>query len=533
MAGLDTRGAFDGFVQGFNMVEGYNQRKEAGARADQQAAMQERGLDMREQEFGTQQEEREKADLVERNTAYWQRSAAEGKWAEPDETLLKGWEKHAYLAPAYYQNEKTGAALARADRLAAGEGSLWDQGSVQAMDHLFSPWIGRGKGGKKRLAGVFPGQQEGALVFELGVTPEGGLDGIQQSEYRAPMTAGRGIAGEDDEVLQMPIERVVQQATAMKLLHGVASKMPPFPYGQSMSEADLAYARARGMLPPEQERWEMVEGPDGSLFKVNQYGEPEKLLDRRKQAPQAKDHRSALEKTADRISRETGVPFMDALDQAQKMSGKAGGTTMQASIQKLEDADIEAAAGTFTMNSELGRIAGQLDSGALDLGPVQNKLNAARNWAGSSSKESRNYASMMATMEKLRNESLRLNAGVQTDGDAQRAWNELLTNINDPQLVRQRLQEIKALNERAFEIRQSKVDQRRANAGAPGLDLRALVGPGADGQPQQGAAGLQSGGAAAPRREAAPVRVSSQAELQSLPPGTLYTAPDGSVRRKS
>ncbi|MOA00624.1 hypothetical protein D3C78_1199960 [compost metagenome] len=139
---------------------------------------------------------------------------------------------------------------------------------------------------------------------------------------------------------------------------------------------------------------------------------------------------------------------------------------------------------------------------------------------------------MMATMEKLRNESLRLNAGVQTDGDAQRAWNELLTNINDPQLVRQRLQEIKALNERAFEIRQSKVDQRRATAGAPGLDLRALVGPGADGQPQQGAAGLQGGGGAAPQREATPVRVSSQAEFQSLPPGTLFTAPDGSVRRK-
>ncbi|MFN7611063.1 MAG: hypothetical protein ACK5QX_09040, partial [bacterium] len=84
--------------------------------------------------------------------------------------------------------------------------------------------------------------------------------------------------------------------------------------------------------------------------------------------------------------------------------------------------------------------------------------------------ESRNFSSFKSSLERLRNESLRLNAGVQTDGDAQRAWNELFQNITDTELVAQRLAEIKRINDRAVELQRLRVDSIRGNYGYPSID---------------------------------------------------------------
>ena len=73
----------------------------------------------------------------------------------------------------------------------------------------------------------------------------------------------------------------------------------------------------------------------------------------------------------------------------------------------------------------------------------------------------------------MRNESLRLNTGVQTDGDAQRAWNELFQNINDTGLVKQRLKEIQGINARAAELQRLRADSVRANYGMAPVDAGA------------------------------------------------------------
>jgi hypothetical protein len=59
---------------------------------------------------------------------------------------------------------------------------------------------------------------------------------------------------------------------------------------------------------------------------------------------------------------------------------------------------------------------------------------------------------------------------VQTDGDAQRAWNELLQNVTDTKLVKQRLQEIQRINARGVELQKLKVDQIRGNYSVPPLE---------------------------------------------------------------
>ena len=116
----------------------------------------------------------------------------------------------------------------------------------------------------------------------------------------------------------------------------------------------------------------------------------------------------------------------------------------------------------------------------LSLGPLQNLASQARNTSGMSSPNSANYASFRAELERMRNDSLRLNAGVQTDNDAKRAWEELVTNINDPAVVRQRLAEIQQINVRGMALREALVQNRRTANGLPELDTQRFRDPGPD-----------------------------------------------------
>lgn len=138
---------------------------------------------------------------------------------------------------------------------------------------------------------------------------------------------------------------------------------------------------------------------------------------------------------------------------------------------KLQQDELDAIGTATGLNKDLASFQNMIESGELPLGPVANLEYKARNLAGNSTKESRNYSSFKASLEGLRNASLRLNKGVQTDGDAVRAWNELFENINDGALVSQRLKEIQKLNERAVQLRKMNVDVIRSNYGKESLDV--------------------------------------------------------------
>lgn len=137
---------------------------------------------------------------------------------------------------------------------------------------------------------------------------------------------------------------------------------------------------------------------------------------------------------------------------------------------KMQQEALDSIGTVGTINADLGAIGGMIDQGKLNFGPVSNLKNKALNAAGVSNEQSRNFATFQSTLEKLRNDSLRLNKGVQTDGDAQRAWNELFQNVNDKDVVKQRLQEIQKINERGAALQQMNVDTIRSNYGAEPLD---------------------------------------------------------------
>lgn len=190
---------------------------------------------------------------------------------------------------------------------------------------------------------------------------------------------------------------------------------------------------------------------------------------------------------------ETGQPQTAQWDAGAGDWRPIGGTKqapprpVPAAIQKAEAEDLQDVQTIGQLNSQLGGYVDQIDSGKLVLGPVQNRVAELQNYVGNSDENSRNYASFVAGMEKMRNESLRLNKGVQTEGDAQRAWNEVLANINDPAVVKQRLQEIQRYNATAAEFKKNQIGLRRATSNLPELDVGSVVTAPATGAPKSGA----------------------------------------------
>lgn len=168
-----------------------------------------------------------------------------------------------------------------------------------------------------------------------------------------------------------------------------------------------------------------------------------------------------------------------------KPASKTGENKLPTSALKMQQEEVEAIGTAGTISADLDALTRQIDSGKLQIGPIQNLVSKGKNLAGFSDENSRNFQSFSATLEKLRNDSLRLNKGVQTEGDAVRAWNEILTNINDPQVVKQRLAEVKRINERAAGLRKMSIDLIRQNFGVDPLNTAPVQNqPAAIGSPQ-------------------------------------------------
>lgn len=140
------------------------------------------------------------------------------------------------------------------------------------------------------------------------------------------------------------------------------------------------------------------------------------------------------------------------------------------SVVKLQQEAVDQLAIASNTERDLTDIVAMLDDPKLDLGPVDNLTSKALNYAGMSTDNSRAYGTLVATIEKLRNDSLRLNKGVQTDGDAVRAMNEIIANPNDKAYVKQRLQTIARANKRWADIQEGHIKNIRDNYDLEQLD---------------------------------------------------------------
>jgi len=138
---------------------------------------------------------------------------------------------------------------------------------------------------------------------------------------------------------------------------------------------------------------------------------------------------------------------------------------------KLQQEGIDALAAAKGISETSKLLSQQVDAGTLDVGPIKNIISEVRNFAGQSTPESLAYANLDAALEKIRNDSLRLNKGVQTEGDAVRAMNEVIKNKNDPKLLQSSLDKLNAINDRAAELQKIQINTVRQNYNASPMDF--------------------------------------------------------------
>lgn len=138
---------------------------------------------------------------------------------------------------------------------------------------------------------------------------------------------------------------------------------------------------------------------------------------------------------------------------------------------KMQQEAVDALAAAKNTAALSEKLQGQVQSGALDLGPMSNLVNKGRNFIGSSTPESVNFGLMETDLEKLRNDTLRLNKGVQTEGDAIRAMNEVIQSKNDPKLFAAAMTRLYDINNRATQLQQMQIDQIRQNYNAAPMNL--------------------------------------------------------------
>lgn len=203
--------------------------------------------------------------------------------------------------------------------------------------------------------------------------------------------------------------------------------------------------------------------PDGRVEQivndaaVDAYNRTEEAKDRRQQAT-FENQQKLLDQRLD---------SNEAIAAARQAASVAKGARLNPSLQKEEDNDFGMIDGAKSAASDIQPVIDNLKSGTLQLGALRNAWNASRNFFGSSTPESQAYAELERGITRITNESLRLNKGVQTEGDAQRAAKEVLAAFgkNDTALMTTALEDLQRINVRAAENKARAIDRRRTSQG--------------------------------------------------------------------
>jgi len=165
------------------------------------------------------------------------------------------------------------------------------------------------------------------------------------------------------------------------------------------------------------------------------------------------------------------------IDVISKPDQKSGG---QLPVQALRvDLDIEDALGAAqSATAIIAKHAQRLNSRELDLGPMTAAGAAIRTKLGRATKADANYTEFRADLQKMVNDSLRLNKGVQTEGDAERAAKEVMA-ANDNVTAARALKRLSEINRRGIELQQRKRAMLRQNygGGAPSQPAPARSAP--------------------------------------------------------
>jgi len=147
-----------------------------------------------------------------------------------------------------------------------------------------------------------------------------------------------------------------------------------------------------------------------------------------------------------------------------------GDKPMPTAALKMQQENVESLGVSSAIQSDMMKYDSMIGEGKLDLGLFKNVGSKVKLLAGTKDPNAINYGNFINDMEKMRNDSLRLNKGTQTEGDAIRAMNEILTNPNSPEYVQSRLKIISEKQAQIAEEKKANNNLIRSNYGNEPLD---------------------------------------------------------------
>lgn len=140
---------------------------------------------------------------------------------------------------------------------------------------------------------------------------------------------------------------------------------------------------------------------------------------------------------------------------------------------KAEEEDFTALDTNANINQDIDKFSALLESGEMTLSAFDKPADFLATTFGYADEVNANRSDFRTFVKKLVLDSLRLNKGTQTEGDAQRATEAIFENINDERAVLRRLNELKRINERALANKKRSINRRRANEGVAAFDFSA------------------------------------------------------------
>lgn len=123
-------------------------------------------------------------------------------------------------------------------------------------------------------------------------------------------------------------------------------------------------------------------------------------------------------------------------------------------LNKLLEVE-EALGGTEVLGGIIAKNRSRLENGTLQVGPLQSLIGSVRTGLGVAGDSDVALNEWNSDLTKIVNESLRLNKGVQTEGDAQRAANELM-NARDAKTIKAALGRLEGFNNQAIQLQRRK-----------------------------------------------------------------------------
>jgi hypothetical protein len=139
---------------------------------------------------------------------------------------------------------------------------------------------------------------------------------------------------------------------------------------------------------------------------------------------------------------------------------------LPSNLAKAEEEDYGTAQASANLATDTNRVINQIKSGEIKFGLKDRASIRARQVFGSQDPDviaRENYDKFLLV---LTNESLRLNKGTQTEGDAERAAKELLSS-ESPEAAASAMNRLLEVNVRRAQNAANSVERRRANAGFP------------------------------------------------------------------